>query len=75
MIDGGIERMSDRIADAVGGSIGAARHAAHRAENAAEDVLYNTSRKIRQHPAKAVLTSFGLAFAVGMLVGRATRHR
>lgn len=75
VIDGGLERMSERVAEAVGSSIGAARHAARRAENAANDLLYTTSRTIKRHPAKAVLTSFGVAFAAGMLVGRLFRRR
>jgi hypothetical protein len=75
MINGGIQRMSNQIANAVGGSIGAARHAAHRAEDAASDLLYSTSRSIRRHPARAVLTSFGVAFAAGLLAGRVMRRR
>lgn len=74
IIDGGLERVSDRIAGAVGSGIGAARHAARRAGNAADEFLYNTSRSIKRHPARSLLTSFGVAFAVGLLVGRGRRH-
>jgi hypothetical protein len=67
-------RMSERIADAFGDSLGAARHAARRAENAAGDLLYSTSRSIKRHPGRTVLTSVGVAFAAGMLVGRICRR-
>ena len=75
IINGGLARASDRIAGAVGGGIGVAKHAARRAEDAAGDLLYSTSRSIKRHPARAVLASFGVAFAAGLLVGRTLRRR
>lgn len=75
MINGGIGRMSERIADAVGGSLGAARHAARRAENAAGDLLYSTSRSVKRHPARTLLTGIGMAFAAGIVLGRVMRRR
>lgn len=75
VINGGLERVSERVSDAVENGIGVAKHAARRAENAASDLLYNTSRTIKRHPGRAMLTSFGVAFAVGMLVGRFVRRR
>lgn len=74
LLDGGLERMSERVAGAFGSGIGAARHTARRAGNAADDLMYNTSRSIKRHPARSLLTSFGVAFATGLLVGRAIRH-
>ena len=75
MTDGGLGRVSERIAGAVGSGIGAARHAARRAGNAADELIYNTSRSVKRHPARTLLTSFGMAFAAGLLVGRGLRHR
>lgn len=74
LLDGGLERMSERVAGAFGSGIGAARHTVRRAGSAADDLVYNTSRTIKRHPARSMLASFGVAFAAGMLLGRGIRR-
>ncbi len=74
-INATLGKVSERIADAVGGTLGAARQTVRRAEHAAGELIYDASRNIRRHPMRVVMTSVGVAFAVGMLVGRFGRRR
>lgn len=74
-INGTLGKVSERIADAVGGTLGAARHTVHQAEHAAGELIYDASRNIRRHPLRVVMTSIGVAFAAGMLLGRVGRRR
>lgn len=75
LLDGRLQRVSERIAGAVGTGFDTARHTARRAGSAADDLVYNTSKNIKRHPARSMLASFGVALAAGMLIGRGIGHR
>lgn len=69
------EKTGEQLADAFEDGAVAAKKAVRRVGNAAEDLVNDTGRTIRRHPVASAATICAVAFASGMLVGRAmNRH-
>jgi ElaB/YqjD/DUF883 family membrane-anchored ribosome-binding protein len=62
-------RAAFAVADAVEDSVLAARRAARDGADAATELLYNTKRRLQQHPLETVAVIFAAGIAAGTAIG------
>jgi ElaB/YqjD/DUF883 family membrane-anchored ribosome-binding protein len=67
-------RAASAVADAVEDSVFAAKRAARDSADAATELLYNTKRRLQQHPLETVAVTFAAGIAIGTAIAWMTKR-
>ena len=67
-------RAASAVADALEDSVLAARRAARDGTDAATELLYNTKRRLQQHPLETVAVTFAAGIAIGTAIAWMTKR-
>ena len=77
MISGVVERTGEQIADSTKKAaellkegIGTAKRVARQGSEMAEDLYESSTKRVRRHPARSILTTFVVAFCTGYVLAR-----